>query len=63
MNSTSENCKPREQIIQKLVTNNFVDLHKYRGLGDDPVYHQQILKNRFQPFPAVTGYNDFFAVS
>lgn len=63
MNSTSGKSERREQTIQKLITTNFADLHKFRGLGEDPVYHQQTLKNRFQPFPDVTGYNDFFAVS
>lgn len=63
MDPTNRKSKSREQTIQKLLTNNFTDLHKFRGLGEDPVYHQQILKNRFQSFPDITGYNDFFAVS
>lgn len=52
-----------EERIVKLRSTDFVDLHKFRGLGEDPVYHQQNLENRFQPFPDITGYNDFFAVS
>lgn len=63
MDPTSGKSESREETIRKLATNNFVDLHKFRGLGDDPIYHQQMLKNRFQPFPDITGYNDFFAVS
>ncbi|KAG4078786.1 hypothetical protein HA402_015376 [Bradysia odoriphaga] len=53
----------RKRIIQKLADKNFNDLHRFRGLGEDPVYHQQIVENRFQPFPDTKGYNDFFAVS
>lgn len=55
--------KSREQAVQKLAGSNFTDLHRFRGLGEDPVYHQQTLDNRFQPFPDTKGYNDFFAVS
>lgn len=54
----------RDETTRKLATTNFIDLHKFRGLGDDPVYHQQILENRFHHIPNnVPTYNDFFAVS
>lgn len=63
MDSSTGRTKSREKTIQNLLTTNFADLHEFRGLGEDPVYHQQVLKDRFQQFPEVTGYNDFFAVS
>lgn len=63
MGSTPEKSKSRHQTIQQLVATDFADLHKFRGLGEDPVYRQPIVKDRFQPFPDITGYNDFFAVS
>lgn len=62
MNHTSE-IKSREKALQKLSALNFTDLHKFRGLGDDPVYHRETIENRFQRFPDVPSYNDFFAVS
>lgn len=63
MDPNSKKSQSRVQTIQRLVTTNFGDLNKFRGLGEDPVYHQQVLKDRFQPFSQDMGYNDFFAVS
>lgn len=63
MDQTFKKSQSRAQIIEGLSNRNFGDLHKFRGLGEDPVYHQQILNDRFQPFAQDMGYNDFFAVS
>lgn len=63
MDQTSDKSQLRAQVTEELATKNFGDLHKFRGLGEDPVYHQQILKDRFQTFPQDMGYIDFFAVS
>lgn len=62
--STSEKSQSRDRAIKKLTHLNFEDLHKFRGLGEDPVYQQPIIKDRFQSISQKDiGYNDFFAVS